>query len=122
MPGLGLMGMVVRGCVGSKIEIPESEHQNQRQKANDMAVKAQLVTNIADLIRERGLTQEGGATLLGLTQPKVSNLLKGQFRGVSERLLLRCLTKLGRDVEIMVKPAPPRRAGRLTLLFNAGAR
>ena len=87
-----------------------------------MAVKAQLVTKIDDLIRERGLTQEGAAKLLNLTQPKVSNLLKGQFRGVSERLLLRCLTKLGRDVEIMVKPAPPRHAGRLTLLFTAEAR
>jgi predicted XRE-type DNA-binding protein len=101
------------GNVYADLDYPDSE---------DMAVKAQLMANIADLIRERGLTQEGAAKLLGLTQPKVSNLLKGQFRGVSERLLLRCLTKLGRDVEIMVKPAPPRRAGRLTLLFTAEAR
>ncbi|MGO8815581.1 MAG: helix-turn-helix domain-containing protein [Terriglobia bacterium] len=90
--------------------------------SEDMAVKAQLVTKIADIIRERGLTQEGAAKVLSLTQPKISKLLKGQFRGVSERRLLRCLTKLGRDVEIVVKPAPRRRAGRLTLLFAANAR
>jgi predicted XRE-type DNA-binding protein len=90
--------------------------------AEDMAVKAQLVTKIADLIRERGLTQEGAARVLSLTQPKISKLLKGQFRGIIERRLLRCLTRLGRDVEIVVKPAPRRRPGRLTLLFAANAR
>ena len=90
--------------------------------SEDMAVKAQLVTKIADLIRERGLTQEEAAKILSLTQPKISKLLKGQFRGISERRLLRCLTKLGRDVKIIVKPAPRRRPGRLTLLFAANAR
>ena len=90
--------------------------------SEDMAVKAQLVTKIADIIRERGLTQEGAAKVLGLTQPKISKMLKGQFRGISERRLLRCLTKLGRDVQIVVKPAPRRRDGRLTLLFAASSR
>ena len=87
-----------------------------------MTVKAQLVSKIADIIRKRGLTQEGAARVLSLTQPKISKLFKGQFRGISEHRLLRCLTRLGRDVEIVVKPAPRRRAGRLTLLFAANAR
>src|SRR5208282_544434 len=84
--------------------------------AEDMAVKARLVTKIGDIIRELGLTQEAAARVLSLTQPKISRLLKGQFRGISERRLLLCLTRLGKDVEIVVKPAPRRRAGRLTLL------
>jgi len=87
----------------------------------DMMVKAQLVTKIGDIVRERGLTQVKAAELLGLTQPKISKLLRGQFRGVSERRLLRCLTSLGRDVDIVVKPAPRRRAGRLSVLFSAEA-
>ncbi len=90
--------------------------------AEDMAVKAQLVSRITDLIRERGLSQEEAARILHLTQPKISKLLNGQFRGVSERLLLRCLTKLGRDVQIVVRPTPRRRVGRLTLLFASQAR
>ena len=85
--------------------------------SEDMMMKAQLVTKIADIIRQRGLTQEKAAKLLGLTQPKISRLLKGQFRGISERRLLRCLTRLGRDVEIVVKPAPRHRGGRLTVHF-----
>jgi predicted XRE-type DNA-binding protein len=90
--------------------------------AEDMALKAQLVTEIGDLIRQRGLTQEQAAKALNLTQPKISNLLKGQFRGISERRLLRCLTRLGRDVQIVVKRAPRTRPGRLTLLVAANAR
>ncbi len=85
--------------------------------AEDVMVKAQLVTKIADIIRQRGLTQERAARLLGLTQPKISKLLKGQFRGISERRLLYCLTRLGRDVEIVVKPTSRHRGGRLTVHF-----
>lgn len=81
-----------------------------------MFVKAQLAAKIADILQQRGLTQAGAAEILGLTQPKVSELLKGRFRGISEHRLLECLTRLGRDVHIAVKPAPKSRAtGRLTL-------
>jgi predicted XRE-type DNA-binding protein len=57
-----------------------------------MLIKARLVTEIAEIIRTRGLTQGQAATILGLTQPKVSALLNGRFRGISERRLLDCLT------------------------------
>src|SRR5687768_293207 len=86
--------------------------------ADEMLVKAKLVCKISEIIRSKGLTQVEAATILGLTQPKVSALLRGQFRGISERKLLDCLTSLGRDVEIVVREAPRRRAGgRLTVTF-----
>jgi predicted XRE-type DNA-binding protein len=86
--------------------------------SDDMLVKAQIVAKIAEIIEQRRLTQEQAAEILGLTQPKISRLLRGQFRGVSERRLLRCLTKLGRDVQIVVRPTPRRRRqGRLTVRF-----
>ena len=50
--------------------------------SEDMLIKAQLVAKIAEIITKRGLTQEQAAEILGLTQPKVSRLLKGQFRGI----------------------------------------
>ena len=81
-----------------------------------MLVKAELVAKIAEIIKRRALTQVDAAKILGLTQPKVSALLKGRFRGVSERRLLECLTRLGQDVHIVVKPAPRSRSnGRLIL-------
>jgi predicted XRE-type DNA-binding protein len=83
-----------------------------------MLIKAQLVSKIAEIIKAKGLTQAEAAEKLGLTQPKVSTLLKGQFRGVSERRLLDCLTQLGRDVQIVIKPAPrSRRSGQLSVRF-----
>ena len=84
--------------------------------ANEMLVKARLVSAIAEQIKRRHLVQTEAAALLGFSQPKLSNLLRGQFRGVSERKLMDCLTKLGRDIEIIVKPAPrSRREGRISI-------
>jgi predicted XRE-type DNA-binding protein len=87
--------------------------------ADEMLIKAQLVTEIADIIKRKGLTQTEAAKLLEMPQPKLSNLLSGRFRGFSERRLMDCLTKLGRDVKIVVKPAPRSRAsGRLSIVFS----
>jgi predicted XRE-type DNA-binding protein len=82
-------------------------------------MKAQLVREIGEIIRAKGLTQTQAAKVLGLTQPKLSAVLRGQFRGISERKLIACLTSLGRDVEIVVRAAPRRRAsGRITVVFS----
>jgi predicted XRE-type DNA-binding protein len=87
--------------------------------SDEMAIKARLVTKIAEILTQRGLTQGQAAEILGLTQPKVSALLKGRFRSTSARRLLDCLTRLGRDVQIVVKPAPrSRESGRSTLLVT----
>jgi predicted XRE-type DNA-binding protein len=84
--------------------------------SDGMLVKAQLAAKIAEIIQVRALTQARAAEILGLTQPKVSALLKGRFRGISEHRLLECLTRLGRDVHIVIKPTPRSRPnGRLIL-------
>jgi predicted XRE-type DNA-binding protein len=86
--------------------------------AGEMLIKAQLVSKIAEIIKRKGLTQTQAAQLLGMPQPKLSNLLSGRFRGVSERRLMDCLTKLGRDVQIVVKATPrSRKDGRLSIVF-----
>ena len=85
--------------------------------AGEMLVKARLVSEIAGIIQRRGLTQVEAAKLLGLTQPKVSAMLRGQFRGFSERKLIDCLTSLGRDVQIVIKePSRRRMGGKLTVV------
>ncbi len=86
--------------------------------ADEMLIKAKLVVKIAEIIKRKGLTQTQGAELLGMPQPKLSNLLRGQFRGFSERRLMDCLVKLGRDVQIVVKATPrSRKDGRLSIVF-----
>src|SRR5208282_4112156 len=84
--------------------------------SESMLVKAQLIAKIAEIVHLRALTQTRTAEILGLTQPQVSALLKGRFRGIAEHRLLECLTRLGRDVHIVIKPAPRNRPnGRLTV-------
>lgn len=86
--------------------------------AEEMWVKAQLATNIGDIIKRRKLTQVQAAELLGITQPKLSGLLRGQFRGISETKMLECLTRLGRDIQIVVKSAPRSRTeGHVSVVF-----
>jgi predicted XRE-type DNA-binding protein len=63
-----------------------------RPDADEMLVKAQLADKIADIIKRRRLTQAEAAEIIGLPQPKLSGLLRGQFRGVSEAKMLTCLT------------------------------
>lgn len=72
--------------------------------ADQMLVKAQLVVKIAQVLRERGWSQQQAAKVLGLTQPKLSKMLRGQFRGISEMKMMDCLVRLGRTVKIVVGP------------------
>ena len=73
--------------------------------AAEMLVKAQLVVQISEILRERGWSQQQAAKVLGLTQPKLSKMLRGQFRGISEMKMMDCLVRLGRAVKIVVGPA-----------------
>jgi predicted XRE-type DNA-binding protein len=67
-------------------------------------VKAQLVFKIDRLMKERGLKQVEAADLLGIRQPDVSKMMRGEFRQFSVERLLRFLVALDQDVEISVKP------------------
>jgi predicted XRE-type DNA-binding protein len=72
--------------------------------ADKLKIKSGLVVEIAKAIRHLGLTQEAAARRMGITQPKVSDLLRGEFSNFSERKLMDCLNRLGYDIEIRVKP------------------
>jgi predicted XRE-type DNA-binding protein len=65
--------------------------------------KAKLVVQISRVIASKKLTQTQAAKLLGIDQPKVSALLRGRLSGFSTDRLLRYLTMLGKDVEIVIR-------------------
>jgi predicted XRE-type DNA-binding protein len=73
--------------------------------AEEMMVKAQLATKIGEIIKGRKWSQQRAADVLGIPQSKLSKMLRGQFRGISEAKMLDCLARLGRDVQIVVGPA-----------------
>jgi predicted XRE-type DNA-binding protein len=84
--------------------------------ADAMLVKAQLVVRIAAILRERGWTQQQAARTLGMTQPKLSKMLSGQFRGISESKMMDCLVRLGCDVRIVVGPGSAQPSGRVEVV------
>jgi predicted XRE-type DNA-binding protein len=77
--------------------------------AERMLVKSHLATAIAATIATRRLTQVAAAEIVGIPQPKLSGMLRGEFRGVSEAKMLSCLNRLGHDVEIVVRAREARR-------------
>ena len=92
----------------------------ERPDAEAHLLKAELVTRIDKIIRQRGLKQVEAAKLLGLSQPDVSRLLRGNFREYSMERLLRLLTALGRDVEIVIREPESHRPGRLHVQIDQG--
>jgi predicted XRE-type DNA-binding protein len=80
--------------------------------AEKLKIKTGLVLEIRKAMRRNGLTQEAAARRMGITQPKVSAMMRGNFSNLSERKLMDCLNRLGYDIEIKVKPAT-RRVGHL---------
>ena len=66
-------------------------------------LKSTMVERIASVIRTRKLTQVQAAEILGLDQPKISALLRGRFGGYSTDRLLRFLTALDQDVQLIMK-------------------
>ena len=85
------------------------------ENAGELLLKAEIVSEIARLMKIKKLTQARAATLTGTAQPDLSNLLRGRFRGFSIERLMLMLTAFGRDVEVVVRPAPrSRKLGGIT--------
>lgn len=68
--------------------------------------KAELTAKIAEIITSKGLTQAAAARVLGVDQPKVSALLRGRLSGFSTERLMRFLTALGSNVQIVIHNRP----------------
>ena len=78
-------------------------------------VKADLAFKVHQLIRERGLTQNEAARLLGTSQARISELYNGKVDQMTYDRLLGWLNALGSDVQITVVPRDaeePRRQGK----------
>ncbi len=76
--------------------------------------KVRLAMAINDVLRRRELSQGRAAELLGINQPKVSALSKYRLEGFSVERLMRFLTSLNQDVEIIIRNRPrARRPGRV---------
>ena len=82
--------------------------------AGERQTKVRLAMAINDVLQRRGLSQGKAAEMLGINQPKVSALSKYRLEGFSVERLMRFLTSLNQDVEIIIRNRPrARRPGRV---------
>lgn len=69
---------------------------------DEALTRAELSIHIEQIIGRRGLTQVQAARLMGVQQPTVSDIVRGQLAGYSTDRLFRFLNALGHDVKIVV--------------------
>jgi len=95
------------GNVFADLRVPEPEQY---------LAKAKLAAQILKIVKARRLTQQAAADLLGISQPKVSALLRGRLEGFSSDRLFRCLNALGCDVRITISSCHPLTPGRVKVM------
>ncbi len=78
--------------------------------AEEAFAKAELAHKITVLVQKRGLTQLEAAKMLGVDQPKISALMRGQLAGFSFERLMRLLLLLGQDIKITIQACPRSRS------------
>ena len=79
------------------------------ENPEEILLKAQLVRLLSQAIKAKGLNQYQAAEVLGIDQPKVSALVRGQFREYSLERLFRFLNAFDLEVEVSVKSKPENR-------------
>lgn len=77
----------------------------------DMLIKSGLAVRLAELIKQRGLTQTKVAEMTGLNQADVSDIMRGKLQGYSTDRILRTLSELSANVEINVYAANGQKVG-----------
>jgi predicted XRE-type DNA-binding protein len=75
-------------------------------EAAHMKARAQLMNNLIELIEKQHLTQAEAAKLFGVTQPRVSDLMRGKIDLFSLDILVDMLALAGRRVELKVRREP----------------
>jgi predicted XRE-type DNA-binding protein len=93
------------------------------KNAEEMQAKAILASRIITIIDQEDWTQKVAAEKLGLKQPKISLLCRGQLSGFSLGKLISLLNRLNQDIDIVIKKRPLSRnkkynAGHLHVLYN----
>lgn len=74
-------------------------------EAENMRLRSTLMTALRDFISEQGLTQGQAAELLGVTQPRVSDLIRGKIDLFGLDTLVNMLAVAGMHIELSITKA-----------------
>lgn len=84
------------GNVFSDLGFPPEEAENLR-------IRADLLIDLQETLSKRRMKQADAAKLLGVTQPRVSDLMRGRIELFSIDTLVNMLARLGIKVKVTVK-------------------
>ncbi len=73
-----------------------------RQEAAHLLVRSDLMIQLRRTIEQRGMTQKAAAKALGVTQPRISDLMRGRLDQFSIDTLVDMLAQLGLEVSVRV--------------------
>ena len=76
----------------------------EREEAANLKVRSDLMLDLRRYIEQRGWTQEEAAHYFGETQPRISNLMRGEIDRFSVDKLIKMLAHAGMEVRVEVKP------------------
>jgi len=74
-----------------------------REEAEHLKIRSDLMIRLSRLIESRGLTQAQAARLLGVTQPRISDLVRGKIDRFSVDSLIEMLARTGARIAVVVK-------------------
>lgn len=97
------------GNVFADLDLPDAESH---------LLKAELVSRVDDIIRQRRTTLAEAARAFGLSRPDLSRLLRGSFQEYSLERLLRFLMAFGCDIDIVIRPSDPDTKGMLRVVAS----
>jgi predicted XRE-type DNA-binding protein len=78
------------------------------QDAENMRLRSQLMIDLTERIAAQGWTDSAAAQHLGVTEPRISDLLGGQLQLFSLDSLVNMIAAAGMQVEVRVTPAGAR--------------
>jgi predicted XRE-type DNA-binding protein len=78
----------------------------------NLRIRSELMIAVRRLIEDRGLTQEQAAELFGVTQPRVSDVVRGHIDKFTIDALVKMAAKAGLEVEVTVLGPAAIRRGR----------
>ncbi len=74
-----------------------------REEAENLKARADLMIELTKIIEAAGLTQTDAAALLGVTQPRISDLVRGKIELFSIDALVDMLARAGVWVEVRTR-------------------
>ena len=95
--------------IGERFETAWEALGRTPEEVAHLRARAELMIALTKHIKAQGWTQVEAAERLGVTQPRISELMRGKFNAFGLDLLVTMLARAGRSVEVRVKKTSPRR-------------